>query len=155
MEAIFIITPRKGRIIPDNRVDVESYLLENEEIELVMKLKPLAKTSEKLLMYAYLFGPLMDVAVQAYTHAGYEGMDKVKARYKLQAEFAKEDMMGPNGLETYLIPFESMDKARLLKFIQDVIFFLESKFGFHAPDSSRYKMMKATGQPFSSTKFKK
>ena len=30
--------------------------------------------------------------MRGFTRQGWEGMDKVKARYKLQAEFAKEEM---------------------------------------------------------------
>lgn len=154
MKAIFTGTPRAGKMIPDNRVDLEMYLLENEGISQIIQFSPEAKTSEKMKMYNFLFGPLMDIAVKAFTHMGYEGMDNVKARYKLQAEYAKADMIGPNGVESYLLDLSGMDKARLLKFIQDIIFFLESH-GFNTPDSSQYKMMKLTGKSFSSTKYKK
>jgi hypothetical protein len=155
MEAIFTITPKGGKIIPDNRVDLELFLLENEDIDQVMTFKAVAKISEKQLMFNFLFGPLMDCAVRGFTNLGYEGMDKVKARYKLQAEFCKAEMVGPNGPEIYLEELSKMSKARLLKFVQDVIFFLESEMKQPVPDSSKYKMMKLTGKAFSSVKFKK
>lgn len=155
MEALFTAVPSKGRLIFDNLIDVESYCIEQDGVELVVSMKPAAKTSEKMRMYAYLFGPLMDCAVIGYTNAGWPGMDKVKARYKLQAEFAKAEMINPEGkIEIYLLDISKMSKARLLKFIQDIIFFLESELHQSAPDSSRYKMMQITGRNFSSVKFK-
>lgn len=156
MEAIFNATPKNRRLVFDNMFDIEAYCIEQENIEQVISIKPLAKTSEKMRMYAYLFGPLMDCAVQALTDAGWPGMDKVKSRYIMQAEFGKEEMVNPDGVvEPYLIPLEKMSKPRLLKFIKDIIFELESKYNQSCPDSQTYKMMQLTGRNFKSTKFKK
>jgi hypothetical protein len=41
-----------------------------------------------------------------------------------------------------------MSKERLLKFINDVIFFLESELGQTVPDSEEWKIRKLTGKPF-------
>lgn len=155
MEAIFNAVPKKGRLIFDNLIDLERYCIEKEGVEQVIWLKDLAKLPEKQRMFNYLFGPLMSVVVRALTDAGYQGMDNVKARYKMQADFCKADMIGPNGVETYLLDLSSMSKSRLLKFIQDIIFHLESEYNQDCPDSSLYKMMKLTGEPFKSVKFKK
>ena len=153
MEAIFSTIPKNGELIFENTLDYYKYCVENEGIEQTVKVYPTAKVALKLRMYAYLFGPLLDVAVQAYTHAGWPGMDKVKVRYLLQCEFAKEEMATPDGeIIIYPIDLKDMDKARLLKFIQDIIFHLESEFGFSAPDSVKYKMMKLTGRNFKSLK---
>jgi hypothetical protein len=152
-EAIFSATSKGGRLIFDNRVDLEMYCIENDGIDLVVEIYKEAKLSEKHKMYNYLFGPLMDCAVRGFTQLGYEGMDKVKARYKLEAEFLKEEMMGPQGHEIYTLDVSGIDKARLLKFIQDVIFFLETDLKQTVPDSSTYKMMKLTGRALKSVKY--
>lgn len=155
-ELILCATPKRGKLIFDNTIDLERYCIEKEGVSQIIELKDEAKLSDKERMYAYLFGPLMAVVVRALTHAGYQGMDNVKARYKMQAEFCKADMIGPNGVEPYLLDLSGMGKSRLLKFIQDIIFELESNYNVkNIPDSSLYKMMKLTGQPFKSVKFKK
>ncbi len=142
MKAIFTATPTNGRLIFDNRVDLESYCLENEGEDMIVDMKPVSKTSAKMRMYAFLFGPIMACASRGYTFAGYEGMDNVKARYKLQAEFAKEEMMGPNGIETYLIDLSGMTKKRLHKFITDCLHFLETELHQKVPNSQEYLAMK-------------
>lgn len=155
MKAIFTSTPKDGKFIFENTVDTHKYCLENEGVELTHEIYPTAKISEKQKMFNYLFGPLMETSVQAYTYGGWPGMDNVKVRYLLQCEFAKEEMATPDGeIITYPIDLKKMDKARLLKFIQDIIFHLESVFGFSAPDSVKYKMMKLTGRNFTTVKNK-
>lgn len=154
VEAIFSATPKDGKPIWDNRVDFEKYMQESEGIELHFEVRQAAKLSEKERMYAFLFGPLMHCAMYALTQAGYENMDKTKARYKFQAEHAKADMIGPNGVETYMLDISGMSKARLLQFIQDIIWDLEMNYKQRVPDSAEYKAMKA-GTDFVSVKHKK
>lgn len=153
-EAIFRATPKNGKLIWHNVYDLERFLSENDGIELIITMKQMAKLSEKIRMYAYLFGPLMECAVIGYTKAGYEGMDKVKARYKLQAEFAKGEIYNKKTgqVEIYLLDLSGMPKSRLLKFIQDCIFFLEAELQMEVPDSDAYKLKKITGKDMKSVK---
>lgn len=142
-EAIFGFTPKNGKIIPDNRLDWDDFLLENEGEDMVAEFKLAAKTSQKMKMYRFLFGPVMECAVKAWVSNGYSGIDKVCARYKLQAMFGKADMIKDSGeIEPYLIDLKKMSKSRLLKFIVDCLFFLESELGQRVPDSETYKQMK-------------
>lgn len=144
MNAIFYATPKRGRLIFDNLIDIECYCIENEGIDLVISIKHASKTSQKQKMYNFLHGPILDYAVVGYTNAGYEMMDKVKALYKLKAEFGKEVMFNTKTGEDeyYLIELSRASKKRLLKFIQDCIFFLEAELNQKVPDSTEYKNLK-------------
>lgn len=144
MESIFSAIPQQGKLVFLNIYDLERYCMENDGIELHISIKHASKLSEKMRMFAYLFGPLMDTAVRGFTRQGWVGMDKVKARYELQSMFCKEEMYNALTGETkvYLIELSSMPKARLLKFIQDIIIFMEQELEVEAPDSETYKMMK-------------
>lgn len=144
MDALFYITGKCGKLIPDNRYDLETYLLENEGEELLMSIKPVAKTSEKMRMYAYLFGIVMEAAVRGFTYQGWQGMDKVKARYRLQAEFCKAEMYNEktDTVEIFLEELSGMSKKRLYKFLMDCIWYVEENLQQKVPDSSRYKNMK-------------
>ena len=66
------------------------------------------------------------------------------ARYKLQAEFCKAELVNESTgeVEVYLLELSKMNKRRLLKFLQDCIFFIESELGQRIPDSQEYKQMK-------------
>lgn len=96
----------------------------------------------------------MDSAMRGYTRQGWEGMDKVKARYMLQAEFAKEDVFNPRTGEVKisLIDLKDMSKARLHKFITDCIFYIETELETQAPDAEAWKMKKITGKDFNTVK---
>lgn len=154
MEAIFQAVAAKGKLVFFNIYDLERYCVENDGIELYITVKHSAKLSEKMKMYAYLFGPLMDSAVRGFTRQGWEGMDKVKARYKLQAEFCKEEMYNSktHQVETYLIDLSSMPKARLLKFVQDCVFYIEQHLETEAPDSEEWKAKQITGRNYKQVK---
>lgn len=153
MEAIFNSIAKNGKILFFNNFDVERYCIENDGVELTWTVKHTAKTPEKMRMYSFLHGPLMDAAVRGFTRQGFEGMDKVKARYKLQAEFCKEEMYNSKTKQTeiYLIDLSSMSKARLLKFIQDCIFFIESELETETPDSDEWKAKQLTGRNYKKT----
>lgn len=142
MEAIFGFTPKNGKMVFDNEEDVYKYCCERNGIHQTMTLKDTSKLSEKQKMYDYLFGPVMDCAVRGFTAAGYNGIDKVKARYILEAEFCKEEIYNPISNKTKIRTehVSSMGKARLLKFIVDVLLFLELELSQRVPDSEEYKM---------------
>jgi hypothetical protein len=147
-EAIFRATPKNSKLTWHNIYDLERFLTENEGIELTITMKQTSKLSEKIRMFNFLFGPLLECAVIGYTRAGYEGMDKVKARYKLQAELAKGEIYNAKTgkTEIYLLELSGMSKARLLQFIQDCIFYLEAELQMEVPDSDAYKLKKLTGR---------
>lgn len=154
MEAIFRCICNKGKFLFFNTFDVERYCIENEGIELDISVKHAAKLSEKMRMYRFLFGPLMDSAVRGYGRQGWESMDKVKARYKLQAEFCKEEMYNSktSKIEVYLLDLSSMPKARLLKFIQDCMFYIEQELETEVPDSEEWKAKQLTGRNYKQVK---
>lgn len=154
MEAIFNSVAKNGKVIFFNTFDLERYCIENEGIELTWSVKHTAKTPEKKRMYNFLFGPLMDSAVRGYTRQGWEGFDKVKARYKLQAEFCKEEMYNSKTgeIQVYLIDLSSMSKARLLKFIQDCMFYIEQELETEVPDSEEWKAKQLSGRNYKQVK---
>lgn len=155
MEAILTSTPKNGKNVWDNQSDYEDYLLENDGIALTWEVKHTAKTSEKILMYNYLFGPVMTCAVIGFTQEGWEGIDRVKARYLLQAEFGKVDVVNKKTGEIS-VSFEDiakMPKLRLLEFIKQCLFYLEEHLHQRVPDSEAYKNMILTGKAFKSTKY--
>lgn len=154
-EAIFKAIPVNGKLIYKNQKDYEDYLIENEDIEQEVSFKAVAKLSEKQLMYNFLFGPTMSCAAEGFTRAGWEGMDRVKARYLLQAEFGKIDVINKK-TGKISVSFEEigkMTKARLLSFLQQCLFYLEENLHQRVPDSEAYKNMKLTGRAFKSTKY--
>lgn len=154
MEAIFTFQSRSGKGIPTNPHDLELYFLENEGEDIMVTMKPLAKVSEKMKLFAYLFGPLMDAAVRGYIYQGYTGIDRVQARYKLQAEFCKKELYNEKTMraEYTLEDLSGMTKNRLLQFVVDCVFFIEENLGQRTPDSAEYKAMRGDG--FLSTKFR-
>lgn len=154
MEAIYKAVCNKGRFLFFNNFDVERYCIENDGIEVDLSVRHTAKTPEKMRLYAFIFGPLMDSAVRGFTRQGWESMDKVKARYRLQAEFCKEEMYNSKTkqIETYLIDLSSMSKARLLKFAQDCIFFIETELETETPDSEEWKAKQLTGKNYKQVK---
>jgi len=154
MEATFTLHAKNGKAYPSNPVDYEKYLLENDGEDLHYSIRPLSKVSPKMRLYAYLFGPLMTVAVRGYIHRGYHGIDRVQARYKLQAEFAKKELYNEISGETEITleDLSGMTKARLLQFVTDCVFYIEEHLEQTVPDSAEYKAMKGDG--FMSMKFK-
>ena len=153
MESIFRAVCSKGKFLFFNNFDMERYCIENDGVEVDLSIKHSAKTPEKLRMYAFIHGPLMDAAVRGFTRQGWACMDKVKARYKLQAEFCKEEMYNSKTkqIEVYLIDLSSMSKARLLKFIQDCIFFIETELETETPDSDEWKAKQLSGRNYKKT----
>lgn len=148
MEAIFNLVPKDGKIpIPE---DLFKYLKEKDGVAQTITLKDTVKLSEKMQMYAYLFGPVMTCAVNAFTAAGYNGVDKVKARYMLEAELCKEEVYSEKKgkVIVYTESVGSMSKKRLHKFINDCLFFLELEFRQKVPDAEEWKVRFRTGRNF-------
>ncbi len=147
-EAIFNLTPKNGVLIPTE--DYTKYLLENEGIEQRVNLKQSARISEKERLYNYFFGPVMSTAVIGFTNAGYTGIDKVKARYIIEAEFAKEQVYNPikDTTMTRTEHVSSMSKGRLLKLVVDTLFFIELELGCAVPDAEQFKMQLKTGKGY-------
>lgn len=156
-EAIFTSTPSNGKNYWDNIEDIEDFFRENNGKSLTWRVTHTAKLSQKIKMYNYLFGPLMNSAVNGFNYIGYSGIDKVSARYKLQAEFAKAELYNEKTKQTevYLLELSKMPKERLLKFIQDCIFYIEEHLQQRVPDSEEYKNMILTGKAFKTTRFDK
>ena len=149
MEALFKALASKGKLLFNNIYDLEKYCAENEGLELMISLKPFAKTGPKMKLYAYYHGPLLDYALRAYSSAGYEGMDKVKVDYLLRAEFAKDFILKPDGEAIPIMMDKSkMTKERLTKYISDCLFHLEQEFGMEPPDSSEYLINKGRDKNF-------
>ncbi len=150
MKATFSAVAGAGKLRFTNTEDLYKYCIENEGEDIFVELKPIGKTSEKMRMYAFLFGPLMHCAVRAYTEAGWAGIDKTKARYMLQAEFSKEDLYNHklHKVQTIYEDIGHMTRARLLKFIVDVCFYLENEFGMEIPDSVAWKIKLDTGKEY-------
>lgn len=154
MEAIFSFIPRNGKPVWNNPFDMERYCLQNEGVDTTASFKASAKLSEKMKMYKFLFGPLMDSAVRGYARQGWDGIDKAKARYMLQAEFAKEEFYNSKTgqIVITIIDLSSMSKARLLKFLQDCIYYIETELETETPDSEGWKMKKITGKDYQTVK---
>ncbi len=128
------------------------------DIPVRMEMKPDVKKNTKQALYDYYHGPLMAVAVQAYTNAGYELMDDVKCDYLLKAECAKGTMTTPEGEEFYLLDKSKMDKARLVKFVNDCIVHLEMNLSVphnNIPDAEMYKNLQEMGRKYKSVKYQK
>lgn len=147
-EAIFHLTPTSGKFRQSE--DFTKYLLENEGIEQRLILKQSSKISEKEKLYGFLFGPLMASAVQGFTNAGHNGVDKVTARYILEAEFCKCQVYNPirDTIMTHTEHVSGMSKARLLKYVVDIIFYLELELGQSVPDSEEFKMQLKSGKEY-------
>lgn len=153
-EAIFTVLPIDGKLNLSNQDDISKYLLENDGIPQSMYLKPLAKQTEKERMYAFIFGPLMACAVDGLTSAGYHGIDKVKARYILEAELCKAESYSPSTGKTKVFTesISGMNNPRLLKFAVDACLFLEVELKQTVPDSEQWKMRLKSGKNFDRVK---
>ena len=138
-----------------NKPGFTDYINQFAGQELILEIKPASKSVEKQQMYAYYRGPLMDVAVMAFTDAGYEGVDKVKAHYLLQANCAKDFIVDPHGIEEYfVISMADMTKKRLHKYISDCIHLLQAELNVQEiPDAEMYRYNEETGHQFKNVKF--
>jgi hypothetical protein len=152
MEAVFTGTAKDGKIIWSSD-DVEKYFLEHDGLELIAEFKLAARVGPKMKLYSYYHGPLLACAVIGYTYRGYEGIDKVKADYLLRAELAKDFIRKPDGTyEVIMLDKKAMSAHRLLKFVQDCVYYLELELGQTPPDAEEYKVSKIAGRKFKTVK---
>jgi hypothetical protein len=149
MEAIFKSICKNGKLVDLNPDEERMYALEHEGQEIIKQYKLAARVSEKMRMYSYYHAVVLHCAMMGFTYAGEPGMDKVKADYLLRAEFAKDFIQRKDGTYTpIMIDKSKMSKARLLKFLQDCIFFIETELKFKVPEGSEYRVSKRTGHNF-------
>jgi hypothetical protein len=148
-EIFFPCRSESGKLKDLNYDDLDKFLLEHEGEDLFMFLKPVAKASEKMKMYAYYHVNVLKCAVIGYTAAGWEGIDEVKADYLLRAQFAKDFVMNPKKQwEPVVLDKREMTKARLLRYMVDCIFFIEEELKTRVPSSDEYKLKVKTGREF-------
>lgn len=147
-EVIFSAVSRGNALVWHNPDDLERYLIEHRDEELFIHIELAAKLSQKMQMYKFYHRVILQCAVIGYTAVGYEGVDNVKADYLLRSEFAKDFIKGPKGWEPIILDKRNMTKARLHKYLEDCIFFIENELQQGVPDSEAYKINKATGKNF-------
>jgi hypothetical protein len=130
-----------------NVVDLRDFCIENKGKTVVATFVLEDNVAEKQRLYNYYFGPLLSCAVEGLTNAGYEGVDKVVADYMLMSEMGKGFYKNPKGeMEPCLLSKSKMNKERLLKYVQDVINFLEQTLRMRVPDAQEYKQFKLSGR---------
>ena len=162
MKITFRFIPGRGPNLRDKlstlieNDDFYNYLAEMSETEIAMELKPAVKLSEKQQMYAYYYGPLLSVAINAFSDLGWESMDKEKADHLLKEQCATGIMIKNGKESTYLEDKSGMTKKRLHKYITDCILFLEQDLGIqNIPDAETFKYKESTGYNFKSISKKK
>ena len=153
MEAIFNFKVEEG-IYPAHMMsslmsksDFRSYLLDHRGQDMIMTLSPAAKTPEKERMYAFYHKVVLGAAIQAFTDAGWEAVDKVKADYMLKAECARGIMYNKlTGEEDVFLEDKSaMTKDRLHKYISDCIYLLETELMTKVPDGDGFRREDSEG----------
>lgn len=145
-EALFTILPVNGGMEPSNRDDLRAYLIEQEGIPQTMILKPAVRESEKQRLYAFIYGPLMNAAINGFTSAGFPHVDKVTARYLLEAQLCKAEVYNGKEVKIYIESISGMNKQRLLKFATDACLFLEHELKTKPPDSDEWFMRLKSGK---------
>ena len=149
MEAILTARSNGERLFFYNSKDFAKLLTETAGEDLIISVKPKAKSAEKLRMFAYYHGPVLHCAMMGFTAMGYDGIDKVKAEYLLRAEFAKDFIKKPDGsYQVIMLDRSAMTKARFLKYLQDCLLFIENDLKMNVPDSEEYLVSKATSRNF-------
>lgn len=153
MNSYFEATPSNGHL-SHHGPDFQKYLLEKNGVKQIIQMRDYASSTEKERLYAFVFGPLMSCAVQGFTAAGHEGIDKVKARYMLEAEFCKAESYNPKTgkVSIYIESISGMSVKRLHKFASDSLFFLETELNQQVPDAEAFKMRVKTGKDYESVK---
>lgn len=151
-EAIFSAIAEHGKL-KFSSDDIGKYCKEHEGESLFIHIEPLAQVPEKLRMYAFWHVNILQCAVIGYTYAGYSGVDTVMADYLLRSEFAKDFIKNPDGTYTpIMLDKKNMTKARLLKLMQDAIFFIEDTLQTQVPSAEEWKVRKLTGKNFKEIK---
>jgi hypothetical protein len=146
---------KDGKLVYSNPVDYHAWCMQYDDRDVMVSVSLTSNYSEKQRMFAYLHGPLMDSIHSCMDSAGYS-LSKKDAFVCMKSMFAKRLVFNPftgENVETYEdFSSNSTPKESLLKFINDIIQFLEESLGGKAPDSDTYKNMKATGRLFKSAK---
>lgn len=146
---ILEFTAKGGKPVWKNPDDLYRHCVEHEGEDITVQMLPTVKTAKKLKMFRFYYVNVLHCAVIGYTHAGYPAMDTVKADYLLRAECAKSFIEKPNGeFEPIMLDKRSMTNARLLKYLQDCIHFIESELGVRVPSAEEYRMQRDTGISF-------
>jgi hypothetical protein len=106
--------------------------------------------SEKTKLYAFIFGPLMQAAVDGFTRCGWEGVDKVTARYMLEAQLCKYEVYNAKtkSVEVCTESISHMNNKQLLKFATDAMMFLETELNQKTPDSEEWFMKLKSGKNY-------
>lgn len=146
-KATFKFTPKKRPAFQDaiyglyNNPDFRQYIWHNIDTGLSVTIEPTHHKSEKMRMYAYLNGPLIETVMYAMTEAG-DSVDKAQATMEMKVLFAKDTHTDREG-NTHLVVMSQSDmtKKRLLKFIKDIIRHLEDIYDTSPPDADRYREM--------------
>lgn len=119
---------------------IASFLYQSRESEVTITVEENNKTNEKIRMYAYLNGVLIPTLIKAKRNQG-DVLDKTECMLQMKMLFAKDVVTDNSGDQVFVIMSQSdMSKQRLVDFITDIIFHLESEYGIQAPDSEEYKL---------------
>ena len=138
-----------------NQKDWADYLIHNQGVPLIFEIKPQTKRNEKQAMYAYYHKVVLGVAMESFTHAGYEMMDKVKADHLLKTQCAQAIIIKDGEEIPYLEDKSKMTKDRLHKYITDCIHFLVEYMDARVPDSEAYINKQKYGHEFRSVSNRK
>ncbi len=162
MKSYFTFTPIEAFYLKNmlhelmTNKDFLNYITDMKGTPLRMELKPFAKVGTKQAMYDFYHGVVLNIAIEAFTNAGYELMDGIKADYLFKSHCATSTMIRNGKEEPYLEDKSAMPKKRLHKYIADCIFLLESEFGVkNIPDAEEYKSFMLTGHKFKSVNNKR
>lgn len=149
-----------GKVIDGDAVIVNPHALkawarQHEGYDFIVTYKVAGRATDKERMFAYLFGPLMQVAEQCFLEAGHD-ITPHDIYYFFKSRFATE---------VWRDPFTGKVKERIIDisdvstpvdvlhtFLQRVIQFLEENFQAEIPDSSQYKVDLRFGKGFKSAK---
>lgn len=152
MSVIFKAISSDKKLVILNKSDLEKYLLEHNEKELVVEIKEFDKSGEKTRLLAYYHSVVLNSAVQGFRDSG-DICDTVTADYKLRCEFAKIFIKDSAGNHVAVLEEKSkMLKKRLVQYVNDCIMWIESTFNLKIPDSESYLAEKKHGKKFETVK---
>ena len=122
--------PYKGKIIWDNESEWNKYLEMHNEQRLRFNVQPVSRITEKARMYNYYHKAVLSAAMEEFTRAGFECVDKVLADNILKATCAKDIVLNKETGEELVFTLDKrdMNQKRLLKYIVDCIHFLEFEY---------------------------
>lgn len=141
MEVVFEGTPTEsGAMRWVDAPSVSHYLKSMAGHTLVFNVKEATRLSDKERMYNYYHKAILPAMMEVLTRAGWIA-DKVIADYELKAVCAKDIYYNEKTGEQKiaLIDKSSMNKSRLLKYINDCIMFLETEYGMTILSGQEWK----------------